>query len=178
MKETLRSKGFSRLAVIDSPTGSVPLSQVPPLLRVLLAQDGTVTRTLEAYFWEPIAVLADEQDLVSSSLDCPLAGVERGTELLQRSVRIVGESSQRLYCLASSLIRIDALPHGLAEKLLSGKIGIGELLRDRELETFRELEKLFVPESPGGHIARAYQIHLNRQPVIRVLESFPTQAFR
>ena len=35
---------------------AVNWEQLPPLLRILLVTDGTVTKTLEAYYWERISV--------------------------------------------------------------------------------------------------------------------------
>ena len=40
----------------DSWGHAIPLAELPPFLRALLVTDGTVTKILEAYFWEPVVV--------------------------------------------------------------------------------------------------------------------------
>ncbi len=174
--KTLRSKGFLPELRIEG-AGAPELANLPAILRVLLIQDGTVTKTLEAWFWEFMAVALREQSVTvwqsGPDLGFPL---EANSRVLLRKVDIQGQSSGRVYCSATSHILISKLPDGLGERLLSGEIGIGELLRDRELETYRELKSVFwVPGSPdsSGSLGRSYLIHLGHTPVMRIEEHFP-----
>lgn len=177
---TLRSKGFLPELRIEG-VGAPEMSELPPILRVLLVQDGTVTKTLEAWFWEPIMVVPTRQEVLvwtDAEIDLPL---ESGCPVLLREVGIIGRQSGRCYCRATSHIMTSRLPDGLGERLLSGEIGIGELLRDRELETYRELRSVFwLPDDASGDdcLGRSYLIHLNHAPVILIREHFPLSVYQ
>jgi chorismate-pyruvate lyase len=70
---------------------------------------------------------------------------------------------------------------------MAGALGIGELIRDCGLETFRELLEMGVSGStpPGGdvelaagsHIHRTYRIVIDGRPAILVTEYFPLAVF-
>ncbi len=146
-----RAKGYAAEARIEGDGHSLAFAELPPVLRVLLLQDGTVTKTLEAFFWEPVAIRTIDQRMAELGVGTPLPGCEPDRLVLHRRVEIVGEVSQRLFCQATSLVRTDQLPDSVAEKLIAGRIGIGELLRDRGLETYRELESIYL-----SCVARAF----------------------
>ena len=62
-----RCEGFLRDGVIaGADGGTVPLAHLPPFLRSLLVTDGTVTKILEAYFWEPVLVDTLAQGVVTA----------------------------------------------------------------------------------------------------------------
>lgn len=170
-----RARGYVNDACLSDESGQcLRFLDLPPLLRVLLLQDGTVTKTLEAFFWEPVSVRLCQQSVQA----VPWGDSGAPESILHRAVSIQGQHSGILYCLADSLIRLDHLPEELAGGLLAGSIGIGELLRERGVETYRELESLFLASTtPGPSVGRCYLIHFHLQPVIRVTERFPLASY-
>lgn len=151
------------------------LASVPPFLRVLLTTDGTVTSSLQAYFWEKVAVDAIEQS--QYLLDAPFEALDlkQGQEVLRRQVELRGEQSGSIYARASSLIRMDVLPGTIKEAIVAKHIGVGELLRDCGLETYRKI--LSVGMNANDEAWRAYLIVMDKHPFIHITERFPLALF-
>ncbi len=161
------------------PGATTPnLSALSPVLRMLVVTDGTVTELLEAYFLEPIGV---------RKLG-PLRLEERQERVYEREVLLVGESSRRVYVHAHSTILLDRLDAPLREGLLQTDKGIGRLLREAHMETFRELGPYWT--EPAGPLAvcigvlpsatllgRTYVVFCREQPIMRITERFCCEAF-
>lgn len=186
--EAFRSRGFSPDCVIGGVAReNVSMATVPPFLRTLLVTDGTVTKSLEAYYWEPIVVELVGQQLVLAEASIRWLDVEPGEEVLSRRVTLRGGVSKSIYTRAFSLIRPRLIPAQLRELLLAGSLGIGELIRDCGLETYRELLEIGFADSTAGfgdaepasgdHIYRTYRIVLGGQPAILLTELFPVSLF-
>lgn len=167
--------------------GWVAIEALPAILRTLLVTDGTVTKTLEAYYWEPVAVSLQTQSFTRLPNHCAWLARERGAGVLRRAVQLRGKRSGRLYVDAHSLVRIEALPAALADDLVCGRIGIGELIRTSGLETYREILDIGYGEQPltqglfeapqAAHVYRTYRILLEHTPVILVTEYFRLETF-
>lgn len=162
--------------------GSPAFAQLPRFLRVLLTADGTVTTSLEAYFAEPIRIEAVTQTLTPTVRALPLLNAAAGAELIDRRVRLCGSESARVYAYAESLLQPTALPSAIRQDILAGRIGIGELLRNRALPSFRELvtmgsddsgAKLFMDARYANAVFRTYRIFLEGIPAILITEYFP-----
>ena len=162
----------------------IRFQEMDPFLRVLLVTDGTVTKFLEAYLWEPISVEKCLQEETLLKHDVPLLGVKKGESLILRRILLRGVRTGRVYTFAESLIRIRFLEEDIQKDLLEGRLGIGELLRDRRLETYREILE-FGKEKAGEELAlyfkiksddpiyyRRYRITIKGSPVILITESF------
>jgi len=98
---------------------------------------------------------------------------------MRRRVQLVGRQSQRCFVLADSLIRTDILPVKVRADLEAGLIGVGELLRECNLETYREIidfghDKLEQQES----VWRCYRIVMAGEPFIQITERFPLDLYR
>ena len=184
-----KSRGYVPGGIVtNSKNESLHMEALPPFLRTLLVADGTVTKSLEAFFWEQIEVENLGQAPATLSEDAPWLNLTAGASVLERRVRLRGMESGRVYAYAQSLIKLEALPEHLRADLQQGRIGIGELLRERGLETYREI--LDVGESvepqlkavfgfdPGDLIYRTYRIVLQHQPVIQITEKFPCSVYR
>ena len=169
-------------------TEEIDFGQVPPLLRALLVTDGTVTKFLEAYLWEPIRVEKLFQEDSPIEQDLPWLDLKAGDVVLKRRVILRGLFTNRVYTLAESIVRVDRLWDGLREDLLSGRLGMGELLRDRRMETYREV--LTVNRERGDQWAgplelqaqtsvlrRHYRIFTQQRPTILIMEVFPEERF-
>jgi chorismate-pyruvate lyase len=164
------------------------LMDLPPYLRTLMVTDGTVTNSLEAYFWEQVAVQNLGQQVTRLDRELPQLELHPGDSVLRRRVRLVGTGSQRPYVFAESFLRLELLPDGLRQDIEAGKLGIGELLRECELETYRELLDFGV-ESVGGLaellqvaeddplVYRTYRIAFHHHPMILITEKFPLARF-
>jgi chorismate-pyruvate lyase len=176
-------------AGIVSPN-DIAFQKMDPFLRVLLVTDGTVTKFLEAYLWEPISVERCLQEEVFLKHDEPLLGLKKGESVILRRILLRGVKTGKAYTFAESLIRIQFLESSIQKDLLEGRLGIGELLRDRRLETYREILE-FGKEKAGEELAlylqiksnepvyyRRYRISINGLPVILITEKFFEGHFR
>lgn len=182
-----RSEGFLRHGAIPRRDGGeVPLGALPPFLRALLVTDGTVTKILSAYFWEPVQVQTLEQEQIRAERPIEWLRVAGGDPVLIRRARLQGGDSARVYATAFSVIRTELIPETFRRRLIAREIGIGVLIRDSGLESYREL--LEVGVEPGGdqtdpgtdgrlgtsdQVFRSYRIIIAGEPVILITESFP-----
>lgn len=185
--EVFRSKGFSPEWGTEAPHRSINMAALPPFLRTLLVTDGTVTKALEAYYWEPILVDAVFQAFVCAEEGIDWLDVREGEEVLSRRVNLRGRHSPTVYAKAFSIICSSLIPDRLRSQLLAGRLGIGELIRDCGLETYRELleiglttadDELDAGDAQLGTVYRTYRIVLGGKPTILVTEHFPLDVFR
>lgn len=187
MLQTLRlftSSGYIETGALTSGSGqTLDFNHLPPFLRTLLTTDGTVTKSLESFFWEPVKVENLGQQRTTLTTDEALINRKAGQQVLRRNIQLRGSNSKKIYAKASSLICIEMLEPEIAWSLEEGKMGIGELLRECGLETYREI--LDVGEIGGDknhtscdrEIWRTYRIVMEHQPVIQVTETFPLAVF-
>jgi chorismate-pyruvate lyase len=189
MKDYFKIRGYVPGGIVkNAKSESLDLQSLSPFLRTLMITDGTVTKNLEAFFWEQIMVETLRQEEIEFPTDQEWLNIKRGDRILQREVRLKGNDSGKVYVFARSLIRLEILPEHLREALLSGKIGIGELVRECGLETYREildmgqeidesLAETFSTQHCGELVYRTYRIVVNQQPVILITEYFPCRRF-
>ena len=184
-----RSHGYTPDEILSTSSGKLcDLSKLPPFLRTLLVMDGTVTKALEAWFWEPVKVvpLHIESTIISEAVKGLKS--ETGDKAIQREVILQGVNSDSVFACARSTVLLKRLPNEISEALESGKIGIGGLFREQGLETYREIiefDYFSVSQSndelldhlKGKVISRSYQIWVNQHPAIIVTEFFPIGVF-
>ena len=164
----------STTAADPRPAGAAPADPacLPPILRVLLSVDGTVTGVLEAWFGEPVAV-----EMLRMQMG-------EGDVTADRAVLLTGERTQRRFAHAVSSLDLAALPVVMRDGLVKGTRGIGRLMHDERLETYRELGPTW--SEPAGAFAaalgcaaeatvigRRYAIWIHGRPSIRIVERFP-----
>ncbi len=167
----------------------VDFEKLNPCLRTLLVTDGTVSKVLESYFWEPVRVepLLQEECILSSPISDLSA--DSGDRALHRFVSIRGIHSGRLYVLAESYLLIDRLSEDLRKELLLGRLGIGGLLRDRKLETRRRILRFYIETASDlAHkmdvsddekfLSRDYTVNHCNAPIILIQEKFPIRTYR
>lgn len=189
MESYFRSKGYVSGGIItNSRQENLDMEAIPPFLRTLLVTDGTVTKSLEAYFWEPVIVENLGQTPVTLSGGMDWLGMRQGDAALRREVRLKGEISGKVYAYAKSWLRLDLLPQNLKGDLLNGKIGIGEILRERGLESYREildmgrevdesLAPLFNSKACGELLYRTYRVIMQGEATILITEKFPCRLY-
>jgi chorismate-pyruvate lyase len=172
-----RCQGFVRNGTIANAGGApLPIETLPPFLRALLVTDGTVTKALEAYFWEPVVVDTLRQEFIDAADEIPWIEVSPQDQVMVREALLRGGDSGNHYVRAFSVIRSELIPHSFRQRLINREIGIGVLIRDSGLESFREVMEVGVePESADGHRAlfRTYRIIIDGKPVILITETFP-----
>ena len=151
---------FDNLSLVEAVRDDMAsLEQLPPFLRTLLLTDGTVTRSLEAYFWEPIDVVQIEQAEQACPADLPELELATGATALYRLVELRGRQSGRLYSSASSVIKTGDIPGNWRDELLAGRLGIGTLISDSGMESYRKIMEFSLESS--SEVSRRYLIYLN-----------------
>jgi chorismate-pyruvate lyase len=181
-----RCEGFLRNGAIPRRDGSeMPIGALPPFLRALLVTDGTVTKILEAYFWEPIEVQTRKQEFATVERPIDWIQIDPGDRVLIRNARLRGTDSGQVYATAFSVIRTELIPDTFRQRLIDREIGIGVLIRDSGLESYREVLEVGIeppdahePASGCEHVFRTYRIIIGQAPVILITESFPVDLYR
>ncbi len=140
------------------------LHALPQFVRVLLTTNGTVTKSLEAFFWERILEQNIEQGYIQLKDDAPLINRKAGGRVLERKVQLIGRKSNRCYAYATSLITTEKLPEKVKINLEQGKLGIGELLQECGLETYREIIEFGIENEDW--VWRKYLITMDHEPMI------------
>ncbi len=189
LKSYFRSRGYSSDSVIMTESGDrCDLSLLPAFLRTLLVADGTVTKALEAWFWESVKVVPLVNEQATLTIIEKGLKAEMGENILQREVILEGESSHKIFACARSTVALEQLPSEISLALKAGEIGIGELFREKGLETYRDIFSLnhytLAPEDDsllhrlkGGIVSRSYRIWVNGNPAIIVTEYFPVNVY-
>lgn len=187
-RDIFRVHGFADgFRIGGSGRSSVAMESLPPLLRSLLVTDGSVTKTLEAYFWEPVRATGVKQRVVQAEAPITRLGLVAGDTLLARHVALRGGQSGRHFANAFSAVHLDAIPAALRVRLLDGDIGIGNLIRSCGLESYRELLDLGMcddimavgsSDGPRQHcVQRTYRIIIGGRPLLLLTECFALDAF-
>lgn len=138
---------------------------LPPFLRVLLVTDGTVTKSLGAYFGEAIDVDVLMHELMSSDRDYPPIGINYGRPMIERRVILRGRVTRMLYAFAKSVICNERISPRIRERLIEGRQGIGEALLATRQKTFREI--LSVQGAEAGALAGALDVDARASVMIR-----------
>lgn len=184
-----RSSGYTTDPMIKSHSGyDIDLQKVPSFLRTMMVTDGTVTKSLEAWFWEPISITPLNNSLTILTKGVNGLEVAAGDKILQREVYLKGNHTKQIFAAARSTVSLKHLPEKIGNQLEKGKIGIGELLREQGVETYRDIFDVnYIKSAPkhddllkqlqGEIIARSYRIRVNGHPAIIVTEFFPIDIY-
>ncbi|MBF0381719.1 MAG: DUF98 domain-containing protein [Magnetococcales bacterium] len=170
------------------------LAVLPPFLRLLMVTDGTVTKSLEAYSWDPVTVDLQSQEYFKSKKTIKLLGNVSKEHLLVREVLIRG-SNGTIYASAKSYLRLELLPKKISKQLRKGRTNIGEAVRKSGLETYRELidvgyedggifssnqeDGSKITNSELGQVVyRIYRIKFSYTSAILITERFPVNTYK
>jgi chorismate-pyruvate lyase len=189
LKEHFRSRGFIEGGIVRNLNqDEMDIQSLPPFLRTLLVTDGTVTKSLEAFFWENIKIETRWQEQCYLTDKLPCINAEAGDQVLKREVLLHGATSNDVYAYATSYLRTELLDQDIKKQMLEGKIGIGELLREIGLETYREIvdfgrdvfntSNKYEDEEYIETIYRTYVINIGGKPAIQITERFPLRLFQ
>ena len=185
--QPFRCEGYVRDGVIaDTVHGRMPMEKLPPFLRTLIVTDGTVTKTLEAYYWEPVSVDVLEQASIQARLPIAWLEVQQDEDILIRKVHLRGVDTGKIYATAFSVIRPSVIPQEQRRRLMDRSIGIGALIRDTGVESYRELLDVEFERSPTylhfndisnlqvqDLVSRTYRIFMGGKPALLITETFP-----
>lgn len=174
------SSGYLHNPIVTMTSGEqFDLSKLPPFLRVLLTTDGTVTKSLESYFWEPIDIHCSYQAEETLSEQALPINKQLGDSVLTRCVVLQGAHSSRCFVRAQSYIVSELLPEDMRIALKEGRMGIGELVRESGLETYRELIEFGIAyDGEREDLWRTYRIMLGHKPCMQITERFDLALFR
>ncbi len=188
-KSYFRSSGYIPESSIETESGiTIDLTKLPAFLRTLMVTDGTVTKSLEAWFWEPVKVeaLSNQLETLTGSVD----GLEVGSgdRVLQREVILRGSHTNQIFACARSTVSLKHLPDDIGCSLEKGEIGIGELLREKGVETYRDIFNInhlkvlpmdddLLSKLADEVVSRSYRIRVNGHPAIIVTEFFPVGVY-
>jgi chorismate-pyruvate lyase len=165
----------------------VDVAALSPLQRSLLVIDGTVTKFLEAYALEPVAIRCLEQNVETSSVENTWLATDVGQAYLHRHSVLIGEKTGRLYAYAESLIRQDRLTASMQQGLENEPGGLGRILIASEAETRREglwFGRERIHDLPadvavlceGDFLSRTYRVISGQVPLMMITERFPFNA--
>ena len=151
--------------------------------------DGTVTVTLEAYFHEPIQVEVLSQAEVHSEKRYPTIGVVLADPIIRRQVTLRGRDTHTVYAFAESIIVSAQLSPQMRLRLIEKGTGIGEIMREDRVETYREISSIRRQKATlwadylGVHneadvLVRNYTIQFRGRAVIAIEEVFPEALYR
>lgn len=148
---------------------------LPPLLKVLISSDGTVSNMLEAWFNEAVAVKVEQTELEIPEHDLLLLNAAPGELAIRRQTQLVGKSSNTCYLTAEALILPARMAKETLECIQSHEAGIGKALRQTRSETLREVLDWGVAAEQAW---RNYRIVMGGQPVILITEKFPIASYQ
>jgi chorismate lyase len=152
-------------------------------LRIVLASNGTLTRTLKAVYDDEISVSVIKQEIADGPTTPPESGALPLEQLLRRQVALNGRTSGALFVAAESLIAINCLPSSTIAALMETKRPLGEVLAASRLETFKESAQVWIGNPPewvplatkdmdSRIVARRYRIIAQRRPLVTITEYF------
>lgn len=164
---------------------TIPPCITPSLFqKVLLTTDGTVGEILQVFAGEPIKVCKLSHEVGASAETAPFLNVAEHDQVLRRSVLLTGSRSGTPFIYAESSLRVDVLDPTLLDALCATDNSIGQLLRNRRQETFREILASGWDEAGecALHFAiepwdlllwRTYRILVASEPMMLITEKFP-----
>lgn len=171
-------RGFS--AVINRTEGNWMMSHqsglesLSPALRVLLIADGTLSKMLEAFFCEPIDVEVLLHREVTHQPERTGWDLTEGAPMVERRVVLRGRSTSAPYLCAKAIIARDRIPAAIIDGLTMSRRGLGELILDARLETYRELISL--QRTKAGRWADSLEIKMSDPISVRVYNIYHNTA--
>jgi chorismate-pyruvate lyase len=170
----------------DKPAhlNQINIQTLTPFQRSLLANDGTVTKFLEAYTLESIEISLLKQETQKLLTDHPWLEVHKETNVIVREVLLCGQQSAKVYAYADSLLLPERLPQEVKQRLQVEKGGLGRILLNSLIEERREIlwyghEHIAdlsadIEQLTGkDFLSRTYRIIVGGKPIMLINEKFP-----
>jgi chorismate-pyruvate lyase len=113
---------------------------LPPLLRLLLLSDGTVTHFLKTLFSETIAFeLKEQSEIVISDEDANRLSLPKGEKVIKRQGWLTIKSRQTRVLYVSSILPFSRLSPPLYQEIIVGEKPLGQIIDDQKLLFRRDL---------------------------------------
>lgn len=141
--------------------------KLSPIKRVLAITDGSVTRTLEAYFGGPVGIRTLSQEVKEADAVAKGLGIEKTDLVNFREVEIIDKKGNVLLT-AKSLTPLKRLEPGFKEDLMKADVPIGKLLEKHKIEARREIVDASIE---GGKVKRVYNIIRKGEILMRIEET-------
>lgn len=170
---------------------STVLKQLPKILQIILATEGTVTEILSKWIGDDVRVekISERSEITYDRTARNEHKFDTGTLLDERTVLVRSGRDNRPLVMAVSAVYLEYLPDYLKHKLHDSDTGIGKLLRAEKIPTHREIEDLeflpvpavarfhaHFPDEKSGIIHRSYDIYTGMQltrKILRINEYWP-----
>jgi len=116
--------------------------QIPPLLRLLLASDGSTTRSFNSLFLTPITITLESQheSLIDDSSASQLE-VSKGEKAIERCIWLKtgkGSKPDQKLLHAASILPISRFMPDIYQELQLGQKPLGQIIAERGLATHRD----------------------------------------
>lgn len=159
------------------------------LQKLILLTDGSITTLLEIITGKPVTVKTLTQGITKADYEVSeLLEIEEGDNINYRVVILKNVESETPLIYAESYTPISRLQRQFKHDLMKADVPIGKIMRERKIESRREIEKietLFNDElsemfDVPHHVpmlSRTYNIINNDMVLIRITETFPLTSF-
>lgn len=131
---------------------------IPPLLLVVLVQNGMLESLLQL--------------ILKNDIEVDIRLQKKRGSLLFRKVQIRSRLDGELIVYAKSKIMTKNLPEALLDRIIEGKEGVGSIIEDLGIETFRKINVIGYSRKEGA-LYRIYDIYIHRRLAITITEYFP-----
>mgnify|MGYP000710603659 CR=1 FL=1 len=105
---------------------------------------------------------------------------DAGEPIWLRDVELIGTRSQCRYAQARSFIRQSLLPDKLRAELAEDRLGIGGVIRELGMETYRKIvavgQSPVSPNSPD-RVWRSYCLYYKAHVLVHITETFELKHF-
>lgn len=140
-----------------------------PVDRIVLTSDGTVMRALEA--------------LTTENVDVRILDRRVADDVLDREIVLQSAAERTPLAWAESSVYLSRFEPERARRLRDGTVGIGELIRNDRLETFRQIDEIddrvppedtpaFVEADARPVMRRTYDIYRRGATAMTITEYF------
>jgi chorismate-pyruvate lyase len=133
-------------------------NKIPPLLLVILMQNGVLESLLKAIVRNNIEVVIRLQKVSGSTL--------------YRKVQIRSKPDGAVIMHATSEIKTENLPDLLLDRIIEGKEGVGSIIEDLRIETFRRIKEIGYDRKERD-LYRIYDIYIHQRLAMTITEYFP-----
>jgi beta-ribofuranosylaminobenzene 5'-phosphate synthase len=159
------------------------------LQKLILLTDGSITTLLEIITGEPVTVRTLTQGITKADYEISeLLEIEEGDNINYRVVILKNVESEKPLIYAESYTPISRLQRQFKHDLMKADMPIGRIMRERKIESRREIEKIetvfndelseiFDVPYHVPMLSRTYNIINNDMVLIRITETFPLTSF-
>jgi chorismate-pyruvate lyase len=156
------------------------------LQRLFLITDGTLTDLVEAAFLEPVALRKVSIHIEPAPARIQDLDIDTGQLVMTRKILIFGETTDRNYVYAESLLALDRLPPAFRDDLVQSDKPMGRLWSEHKIETRKELlsmhrqpigglSQYFLDNAQGDLLTRTYRLVSHGVPLMLISEYFPAE---